>query len=281
MPSPFPGMDPYLEGEEWTDFHGRFNIAMSAALSRPLRPKYAVRAERRVYLDDGGGEDGTGGGVPRTPDYLLFRDFGAHPGGSAGGGGTAVAAPLLHAPVVGTLPQPVRRRETYLVIRTVPGRELVTVIETLSPANKRRGSRGRRQYLRKREEILAGSVHLVEIDLLRGGEPMPTQFAGEEPPCRVIVSRAGDRPQCGVFPVPLPATLPTVPVPLLPEDGHVPLNLQAVFERTFDEIGYEFQIDYTREPTPPFGADEAAFARTLPGVLTADGDAPLHSAATQ
>lgn len=29
MPSPFPGMDPYLEGEEWVDVYQRFATAIS------------------------------------------------------------------------------------------------------------------------------------------------------------------------------------------------------------------------------------------------------------
>ena len=60
-----------------------------------------------------------------------------------------------------------RERLSYVEIRDRRDRELVTVVELLSPANKHPGP-DREQYLAKRMELLNGPVHLVEIDLLRG-----------------------------------------------------------------------------------------------------------------
>ena len=51
MPSPFPGMDPFLEGAEWEDFHTRFNTAISEYLATRVEPRYLVRIERRVYVE--------------------------------------------------------------------------------------------------------------------------------------------------------------------------------------------------------------------------------------
>jgi Protein of unknown function (DUF4058) len=62
----------------------------------------------------------------------------------------------------------------FLEIRDRENRELITVIELLSPSNKRPGP-DREQYLAKRREYLHSSAHLVEIDLLRGWKPMPAE----------------------------------------------------------------------------------------------------------
>ena len=273
MPSPFPGMDPYLEGEEWSDFHGRFNFAMSDQLNERVGEDYFVRAERRVYVDEGGDER-----LAAVPDNVVFEARGA--GGFAGG--VAVAAPVAEA-VPCTIPVPtprIERRETYLVVRRNPGRKVVTIIETLSPANKR-GGEGRRQFLAKRDETLAGPAHWVEIDLLRGGDPLP--LGGTIPPhtYRAVVSRAYDRPRCELYPWTLADPLPTIPTPLKREDGQVPLDLQSVFETIFRRTRYDRALAYERQPEHPFTPAQAAFARTLPGVLTAEADAPLQSAATQ
>ena len=66
--------------------------------------------------------------------------------------------------------------------------EVVTIVEVLSPANKRAG-RGRDAYLQKRERVLGSSTHLVEIDLLRTGEPMPMAGALRDLDYRIVVSR--------------------------------------------------------------------------------------------
>ena len=168
------------------------------------------------------------------------------------------------------IPEPdpaLERRETYLVIREMPGREVVTVIETLSPTNKRRGE-GRRQFLSKREEVLESDAHWVEIDLLRGGERTP--LGGTLPPhtYRAVVSRVAERPRCAIFPWTLADRLPTIPIPLKPEDGHVALELQTVFETIYRRARYHREFDHAgRRPRVPFTPAEAAYARTLPGVL--------------
>ena len=68
-------------------------------------------------------------------------------------------------------------QERYLEVREVGSGQVVTVIEVLSPKNKRTGE-GRQAYLSKRQRILASQTHLIEIDLLRGGESLPMVGAG-------------------------------------------------------------------------------------------------------
>ena len=275
MPSPFPGMDPYLEGEEWSDFHLRFNIQMSDQLNERVSEDYFVRAERRVYIDEEGDE--TLASVPDNVVFSVRTDRAAgYASGNAGGGGLAALA--VTEPIAASIPRPspaVKRRETYLVVRRHPGREVVTVIETLSPSNKRRGT-GRRQFLAKREETLDGPAHWVEIDLLRGGEPMP--LSGTIPPhtYKAVVSRAYDRPRCEVFPWTLADPLPVLPIPLKREDGQVPLDLQSVFKTIYARTRYDAGFDYQDQPHDvPFTPAELAYVNTLDGVRVA------HSAATR
>ena len=118
-----------------------------------------------------------------------------------------------------------------------PGGEVVTIIEVLSPANKRANSDGRREYLAKRAMILRSSAHLVEIDLLRGGERLPMAEPLPSVDYDVIVSRAPRRPMADVWPTTLRQPLPTVPIPLAGEDPEVPLDLQAIFHAVHERAG--------------------------------------------
>ncbi len=51
MPSPFPGMDPYLEGYLWPDVHHRLATQISDQLMPVLRPRYVARIEIQVVQD--------------------------------------------------------------------------------------------------------------------------------------------------------------------------------------------------------------------------------------
>src|SRR5262249_3912993 len=70
-----------------------------------------------------------------------------------------------------------------------PERRLVTSIEVLSPSNKKKGSEGWNQYLRKRQALLLGKANLVEIDLLRGGSRLPMLDPRPESPYSLLVAR--------------------------------------------------------------------------------------------
>jgi len=56
MPSPFPGMDPFIEMQEWSDFHATYMTVIREMLTPQVRPRYVVRVERRVYLEQAFGE---------------------------------------------------------------------------------------------------------------------------------------------------------------------------------------------------------------------------------
>jgi len=243
MPSPLPGMAPFLEGEEWEDFHTTFNTVIRETLSPRLEPRYLIRVVRRVYVEHAD-EDSP---QLRRADVAVLStatDQLGEAGQSSGGVATL-------APVPCVLPMPEERRETYLVIRERDSRHIVTVIETLSPRNKRSGGEGRREYLRKREEVLCSETHLVELDLLRGGRRLPV--VGSLPPgdYYAVVSRAHRRPRAEVYPWTLRQRLPVIPVPLAKGEPDVPVDLQAVFGTVYDRARYDLSLDYRQPLEPP------------------------------
>jgi hypothetical protein len=126
---------------------------------------------------------------------------------------------------------------------------LVTVIEILSPVNKM--GEGAVEYADKRLALMGTSVHLLEIDLLRRGQRL--LFETEPPPADyyIYLSRFTNRPYTDVWPVGLRDRLPVVPVPLLPPDADVPLNLQRAVDACYDLVHYERLLDYTVAPPPP------------------------------
>jgi hypothetical protein len=249
MPSPFPGMNPYLEqSDTWEDFHQNFMTRAQEVLSPQVGANYLVKIETRLYLRELAAEERRFVGradvaVTDTP-----------PGESTPGVGAAVVtAPLdLYLPAVDT------QRESYLEIHDRRERRVVTVVELLSPANKTPGA-DHAAYLGKRRSLLASQTHLVEIDLRRGGvRPQPPEL----PPCDyyVLVSRYQQRPRVGVWPIGLRDRLPVIPVPLTPPDPDVSLDLQELLHRIYDAAGYAKYI-YDEEPHPPLLPADAVWAR--------------------
>ena len=254
MPSPFPGMDPYLEDQEWEDFHFKFNSALSDVLTDSVEPRYVVRAERRLYIEHGLDV----GDQVRFPDVAVLWDGNSDPIAAAGSLQTDTAL----APVECLNASPVERRETYLVIRELPGLEIVTVIETLSPANKRTSSDGRRQYLAKREEVLASRTNLVELDFLRGGKRLPV--IGLPPgDFYAVVSRGNRGPHTHVYAWSIRQPIPTIPFPLKPGEPEVQVDLQQVFSVAFHRGRYHRTLNYEAPLRPPLSPEDAAWRNEL------------------
>jgi len=154
-------------------------------------------------------------------------------------------------------------RESYIEIVDRVERSVVTVIEVLSPTNKVAGSRGRESYERKRHEVMTSPSHLVEIDLLRQGLPIPVY--GGIPPHEYLVhvSAFGRRPKARLWPIRLSQKLPPISIPLKPEDGSVALDLQAVLNTAYDRAGYDLEIDYRADPVPPLEGEWNTWAQRL------------------
>jgi len=246
-------MDPYLEDPaRWPDVHLSLIAELRAELNARLRPRFVVRAEERVYVAAAGEETEP----PVRPDLTVLARPGADGPVEGPTGSGRAASPVVIPTVVDE-----ERRERYLVVRAADSGTVVTVIEVLSPTNKRGpGSAGRRAYVAKRREVLASEAHLVEVDLLREGArvPMAAPLPGAD--YFVIVSRAERRPACEVYPVALRDPLPVVAVPLTPDED-VEVDLQAMLARAYERGGYDLDVDYRRDPVPPLGGDDAAWAR--------------------
>ena len=248
MPSPFPGMDPFLENQLWRGFHHALISEMHHALMLQVRPRYVVDIEEDVYIAK---EDGTPLRV-MVPDVAVQSGLGWR---EPFAGNLAVATAPITEPVIVTLPMLEPQEIPYLVIRRRDNSETVTVIEVLSPTNKPSRD-GRTEYLAKRNCLLRSRVHLVELDLLRGGERLPTVEALPPGDYFAFVSRATQRPLPAVYAWTLEQPLPVIPIPLDVGDPDAQLNLQAVLNTTYDRAGY----DYVLNDTPP-GQPSVAAAR--------------------
>lgn len=262
MPSPFPGMDPFIESQIWPDFHHTLLTTMRESLWPFVRPRYVIRVEERVYVERQPAERRV-----VIPDVTVLEAQDSAPSVLETAGATPV---VTISPVILTLPMPERKREAFLTIRERRSMAVVSVIEVLSLDNKRSGSDGRHEYLRKREAILESDVHLIELDLLRGGARLPTLEALPPAAYYALVSRAERRPHVEVYPWALCQRLPSIPVPLAGNDADAQLDLHAIFTTVYDRAGYAYALDYGRPVAPPLGVADTAWVRSiLAGVASA------------
>lgn len=148
---------------------------------------------------------------------------------------------------------------TWVEIRDVAGRTLVTTIEILSPWNKR--GQGREEYLEKRRKLLRSSSHLVEIDLLLRGKRLPMKDALPPASYYVFVARVNERPRIHVWTIGLDHPLPNFGVPLMEGDADVSLDLQSCFQNVYDGGGFDLILDYSKPPAVPLSADQAAWVK--------------------
>jgi hypothetical protein len=256
MPSPFPGMDPFIEGRLWRDFHTEFITGVRAALAQDIVPRYVVRIEERVY----------GERSPEEPDTYIVPDLsiaGVKRGPPFGTGSVATATAAVATPLLRTLPVPERRREAFLTVRERESMAVIAVIEVLSPTNKRPETDGRREYLRKREKVLLSPAHLVEIDLLWGSERLPTREGLPPGDYYALVCREPRRPVVEVYSWTLRDPLPSIPIPLGEEDDDVVLNLQEVFTLVYDRALYNYSLDYRAALEPGLSESDAAWVQQI------------------
>lgn len=261
MPSPFPGMDPYLEASyRWQDFHTQFLVSIREVLVPKVRPRYSVHIERYVSLM----EWETGEEVAkRRPDVTITE---GEPLAPATSGVVATTVQTLESVIITTIPIALAEfydeRHYYLEVRELTTQKAVTVIELLSPFNKQAGS-GRDEYLQQRNDVLQGDVHLIELDLLRAGKRMPMGKPLPDGDYHVIVSKADKRPIADVYSWTIRQPLPTIPVPLAGDDPDVPLNLQEVLNIVYDQAGYDYTLPYEQEPDPPLRPEDTEWAREI------------------
>jgi uncharacterized protein DUF4058 len=246
MPSPFPGMDPYLESPaHWPDFHSRFINVLSEAISEMLPSHYSAALNEQVLLIEPDEIIAIG------PDVAIVGDS------VAAAAPTGAAATGLLVPH--TIPNIVRldpHVEVFIEVRHAPNDEVVTVIELLSPSNK--AGTGRGQYIEKREALLERRVNLVELDLLRGGarirlaQPLPSGHY------HAFISRGESWPDCNVYSWTVRDPLPKLPIPLKSPDADILVSLQSAFAETYRRGPYGRRVHYEEHyPLPRFDTEDA------------------------
>lgn len=268
MGAPFPGMDPYLEAPDiWPDFHDRLAGQISAELNQTLPAPYYARLVMRPEV--GIGED-SGGGRRIVPDVAVAR----RPD-PAGGPPVAVLVERRGTPSRSlkiTVKSEPLHHATVEIRDPRSAHQLVTLIEIVSPSNKRPGA-DRRMYLQKQREVLDSDTSLIELDLLRHGERLlPNLYVDEtldelQPHADyvVFVNRAWDRIDHAmgyeIFPFQVGEMLPCIPVPLREKEPEILLDLQIVFNHVYDTGPYRRgAVDYSRPPEPPLTGEAAAWA---------------------
>ena len=260
MPSPFPEMNPFLENPDvWSTFHTRMLSEMADRLSEQVRPDYLVHMEAHLWIHERIEDEEDRASrkrlLGRGDVAISERSVEVQRGAASSKAQTAV----LPAPLRVRIHQVDIQRQRYLEIRDRKNRELVAVIELLSPVNKKPGP-DREQYLTKRFEILASPAHFVEIDLLRGGSPMPDHDRPEGS-YGVLVSRAEERPDADFWPIGLREPLPLIPVPLR-QASRATLDLQAILHQVYDRGTYAEEI-YDRDPDPPLDVGDLNWVKQL------------------
>ena len=252
-PSPFPGMDPWLE-LHWGDVHHSLIQYSRDALQKQLPNDLLARVDERVFVED----EPEANRVIRPDVVISEAQLWAGPGAESSGG-VAVANPLVFE-----VSNP-EITEGYIEIRDRGGK-VITVIEFLSPTNKRIGA-GRDKYLEKQDEVLRSQASLVEIDLVRSGRrtlalpahDIPLEHRADYLAC---VSPGWRRSRRLLYLMPLRQRLPVLPIPLRKGESPVPLDLQTIVNEAYVQGRYE-TLDYGVDLDPPLTTEDAVWAQTL------------------
>ena len=256
MPSPFPGMDPYLERRGlFPDFHDTFIANVREALNAVLPPPFYAALATRVWLEES--------------ERRVVPDIDVIAGAGPRGGGVALAEPVTARMLeLDAEPLPHEQVTESVIEVYADGERLITSIELLSPANKALGDSGRASYLAKQRELVDRGVHVIEIDLLRGGThatlaPLGQLRAAGRYDYHVALSMAGRREVVYARPFSLRDPLPALGVPLTPEVPGVRVELQPAFERTYDAGVYARRVRTDQPCEPPLSPEQAAWAADL------------------
>jgi hypothetical protein len=240
MNTPFPGMDPYLEHPVvWESFHARLIVAIANQLQPLLDPRYVATVEERVFIE---------GSPQRVPDVWIQKTVDQTQAAQRAG-------PAVDTAFVVEVEQLEIRQRRVEILDAYNNMRLVTLIEVLSPTNKRPGP-GRESYVSKQQEVLERDCHVVEIDLLREGERLlsvPAWRLQEFEPFDyvVCVNRWPRRNRFEVYPRRLRDPLPRIAVPLAEPDPDVPLEVQAAVEEVYAQGRYVRRLRYDEPCEPP------------------------------
>ncbi|MCY2991971.1 MAG: DUF4058 family protein [Planctomycetota bacterium] len=258
--NPFPGMNPWLESH-WGDMHTSLTTYARDHLQPQLPAGLRARIEEYVAVESDEPLDG-----PRrrfAPDVRVIE----RPDATAESEDVATSVATMAEPLLVLRRSEPETLHTIQIVDATAGHRIVTSIEFLSLANKVSDG-GRQQFQTKQRHLLAGGVHLVEIDLLRAGAWVLAVSPGAMPkpyrePYRISVVRADRQSLAEVYRVSLREPLPTIRIPLRSEDPDVPLPLQTLVDTAYVNGRYQEDLDYTAEPRPPLIGPDADWADQL------------------
>lgn len=255
MPSPFPGMDPYIESPaQFPDFHATFINTLRETIADTLPEPYFARIqEDAVPLEP------EPPGFEVIPDVLVGSGAGAPDGARPAGVAVAMPDPVTLENVIALDPHVVY----FIEIVRLPEAEVVTVVEVLSPANKQGGGRG--FHMNKRGRLLqTEDVNLVEFDLLRAGRRVQLSRPFPSGDYHALLSRADRRPKCEVYSWGVRDRLPTIPIPLRTPTPDVNADLGRAFATAYERGRYGRMIPYAVPPPPPsFSQDDADWVASV------------------
>ena len=248
MRSPFPGMDPYLEGYLWSDVHNTLAAVIKELLVPQIRPKYVARVEPYT-VSDSSPEKELGIMYPDVAvlekKHLVEEAMASY--------SSQENTPLTPANLSLPILQPVEVRIPVIAIRDRGNNQLITTIEILSPVNKR--SPGLEPHRKKVKKLQQANVHILEIDLLRRGE-RPLDHP-QLPPTDYLVSlKRTDAPQVDLWTLSIRDPLPVVPIPLRSPDPDARLDLGQALRLIYQRSDYSLSIDYEQSPPPPVLSEE-------------------------
>ncbi len=241
--SPFPGMDPYLEApRHWKQVHTQLIVEIQKFLAPKLRPNYHIEIEELTHLAIDPPPDGkTSVGIP---DGIILGTSSHQPAQTAIAVKSATVTPLSVE-----LPYPIEVKYRYLKVRRSTDNEVITLIELLSPVNKL-DQEGREKYLKKRLKILNHLTSLVEIDLLRAGEPMP-MYTNQTSDYRILIRQGWRESRADVYMFNISDPIPDFPIPLQESDEMPMVSLNQILHDLYEVIGYGYRIDYREKPPAP------------------------------
>jgi hypothetical protein len=254
MPGPFPGMDPYLEARAvWPTFHKPFLTQLMYDLNAILPSGYLARQDERVYL-------ATEDGPIRADAAILYSSPSLRR--------RPIPDSVQATPSVQLSPSMTEVSEPFIEIVTYrDGRRVVSVLQILTPRNKDNASEDRLDYIRRRDEILVRDVHLIEVDLLRGGKHTVAldreRLAAHEPFDYLISLHRARTPldQFEAWPLTVRDRLPVIRIPLEPGTEDLRFDLQPAFDQAFDGGRFADDMDYGSEPAPRLRSDDREWAR--------------------
>ncbi|MEM8613845.1 MAG: DUF4058 family protein [Cyanobacteria bacterium P01_H01_bin.105] len=237
----FPGMNPYLEHPDlWPAIHPQFVNALANLLQTGVSARYRVIVRKRVYRVSG--EDSI---VVGQPDHARLT--------------TRTVDTSSQQPIPTYIAVPQTIQDDYIEIVDCHIGRTITIIEVLTPQKKRPG-RGRENYEQRCESIFGSDTHFVEIDLLRGWEPISAYTSGDID-YRVLVSRSDRRPKADLYAWQVNAPIPPVTFPLscLQDDvgaqAYCTIDLKKALDQVYAESQGNLLINYERPPIPPLPSE--------------------------